>query len=562
MDNTSNPSGTSTETSSREDEPTRDDHTARVDAVVARLQDERLEVLPFYHDLRNQIVHPLNLHVETRYFFRKWKPMLGPVLTLLIMELRDRCYYNPRTGERRDYCWPSQDELARAIGVSVRTVIRALQDPLARKFIRVQHRYRYDPVLGKKVRTSSAYVVAMDDPLRPEDEAVLTRMVAEQILADEIAERNRVLTTSAPDLDVTLADSSAESPESVLTDKLADNTDRPLTDKLSDINMSDNLSEEEVLTGRHTQDEKDHNKQPRSHTSKTAPEGRGAPRRGGEAPPKGSAARRNSPTVRDAAAFADSLGRPAPSQGDLPDEVVQAYAAANDRTPTLLERQRLADLVRRFDPVARQADPPSTGDAWIVAAIVEAVDSGSAFVAPRRIATICERWAKADTRKRASPRRPLPSPLSISEKWRGEGGEARPHVDARSDLSPADQPPDPTDPDEPIPVDPFEEPAEVVIPTFVVSANRPVTNWQLWRLVTDELLHQSAGDQHRTWLEQAALIGEEDGALVIGAPSRFARDLLERRLGEPVAQAIAAILGARYPLRFVVARAWLAENQT
>lgn len=76
----------------------------------AGLIKEQIKILPFYHDLRNRIVRPRDVLVESHYFFRKWKPRLGPVLTLLIMELRDRCYWNRKTGEKRDYCWPSQEE--------------------------------------------------------------------------------------------------------------------------------------------------------------------------------------------------------------------------------------------------------------------------------------------------------------------------------------------------------------------------------------------------------------------------------------------------------------------
>ncbi len=498
------------------------DRIAPIDAVIARLRHERLEVLPFYHDLRNQIVHPSNLHVETRYFFRKWKPLLGPVLTLLIMELRDRCYYNPRTGERRDYCWPSQEELARAIGVSVRTVIRALQDPLARKFVRVQHRYRYDPVLGKKVRTSSAYVVAMDDPLLPDDEAALTRMAAEQILAEETARRNQLQETVAPDLNDIVSPRSPDLPERSLGDNLPDRPAMPLTDNLSAIHMTDTLSEEEVLSGRDTHQKKDHDDN--RHTS----------------------ARRTSRTRQQRmpagpSATTDSVA------DDLPEEVVQAYTDANDRPPTRLERQRLAELLRRFDPAARRAEPSSTGAAWLRAAIIEAVDSGSAFVAPRRIETICERWERAMT----SHRQQRAGRRSDRRSDDGAGETTPPATDAAASERGAEDGPGH------VPIDPFDAPDAPVIPSFIVSADRPVTSWQLWRLVTDELLREPIGWQNRAWLEQAVLIDQADGVLVIGTVSRFARDLLERRLGEPMSRVVAAILGEPRELRFVVSRSWL-----
>lgn len=144
----------------------------------------QIQVLPFYHDLRNQLVRPTDVLVSSHYFFRTWKRRLGPVLTLLVLELRDRCYRNKVTGEVRDYCWPSQSELARAMGVSVDTIARALKGELAKIFIRVEPRYRYDPLRKKKVRTSSIYRVAMDDPLVPEDEEALDELISRNEKAD------------------------------------------------------------------------------------------------------------------------------------------------------------------------------------------------------------------------------------------------------------------------------------------------------------------------------------------------------------------------------------------
>ena len=137
------------------------------------LSSEQLLLLPFYHDVRNEIIDPRKFVQETRYFWRKCKSRLGPLNTVLVMELRDRCYYNPRTGEKRDHCYPSLDELARSIGVSKATIKRALADERVRPFVRTEPKYRVDPKINKKVRSSNIYHVAMDDPLLPDDETVL-----------------------------------------------------------------------------------------------------------------------------------------------------------------------------------------------------------------------------------------------------------------------------------------------------------------------------------------------------------------------------------------------------
>ena len=160
------------------------DPQSDAEKLAAALDPKRIELLPFYHDLRSKIIKPKSVVVESKYFFRNWKPLLGPVLTLLIMELRDHCYYNPQTGEKRNFCWPSLEELANSLGVSESTIKRELKNPLAKNFIKIEPRYRYDPKLNKKVRTSNVYRIAMDDPLIPKDEGKLAVFAAEQILSE------------------------------------------------------------------------------------------------------------------------------------------------------------------------------------------------------------------------------------------------------------------------------------------------------------------------------------------------------------------------------------------
>src|SRR6185295_17464823 len=125
------------------------------------LTTEQARMLPFYHDLRNEIVQPDKVVVSTQYFWTKWAPRLGPTLTVLVMCLRRHWYYNRVTQERRDWCFPEQATLAREVGVETTKTIRAaLQHPLAAYFVRREARYVYDPARAKKVRTSDMYYVA------------------------------------------------------------------------------------------------------------------------------------------------------------------------------------------------------------------------------------------------------------------------------------------------------------------------------------------------------------------------------------------------------------------
>ena len=73
--------------------------------------------------------------------------------------------------------------------------------------------------------------------------------------------------------------------------------------------------------------------------------------------------------------------------------VVTCFEAANNRPVTPLEAELLAELERAFAGGAQRAG--ATGSAWVVAAIREAVSSGSRFVAPKRVREILNRWASA-----------------------------------------------------------------------------------------------------------------------------------------------------------------------
>ncbi len=130
---------------------------------------DKLILLPFYHELENEIKQSERVRLQTDYFWRKWAPKLGPTLTVLIIALRSYCYYNRVSREKRDWCYPEQKTLADDIGVSVDTIQRELKKPVARYFVRREARYRFDDDLKRPVRTADTYFVSMDDPMTPED---------------------------------------------------------------------------------------------------------------------------------------------------------------------------------------------------------------------------------------------------------------------------------------------------------------------------------------------------------------------------------------------------------
>jgi hypothetical protein len=87
--------------------------------------------------------------------------------------------------------------------------------------------------------------------------------------------------------------------------------------------------------------------------------------------------------------------------GDPSPLVVSIFESANDRRATPLERVLLAELECYADPAARAAG--TTGAGWVVAAVREAVASGSSFVAPKRIREIIARWASESESPPARP---------------------------------------------------------------------------------------------------------------------------------------------------------------
>ncbi len=150
-----------------------------------------LEVQPFYHYLKNEIIEPEKIVVGTRYFWNKWAPILGPTLTVIIVKLRQYCYYNKLTKEKRDWCYPSLKTLAKEVGVSEDTVSRELnpknpeKNDILKKFVRREPQYVYDASLRKKVRSVDKYYIAMDDPLTSEDEKILIIKSAERLIKQE-----------------------------------------------------------------------------------------------------------------------------------------------------------------------------------------------------------------------------------------------------------------------------------------------------------------------------------------------------------------------------------------
>jgi hypothetical protein len=83
--------------------PGRDEERELQKQEIARgLTMDRIQVAPWYLDVRGEIVRPDQVQVTTKYFWSRWASKLGPLATCLLLRLRQYCYFNRVTGERRD----------------------------------------------------------------------------------------------------------------------------------------------------------------------------------------------------------------------------------------------------------------------------------------------------------------------------------------------------------------------------------------------------------------------------------------------------------------------------
>ncbi len=89
-------------------------------------------------------------------------------------------------------------------------------------------------------------------------------------------------------------------------------------------------------------------------------------------------------------------GQPAPLDVVGEAAAIRAFEDANGRTSTPAERHLLRGLAERVEPAAWATRRPGleTGWEWLTAAVYEAVEAGSAYVAPRRLREILSRWER------------------------------------------------------------------------------------------------------------------------------------------------------------------------
>ena len=130
----------------------------------------RIYLEPVFRDAYNEITQAHQVVQVPKYFWDHWVPIIGPVAATLYMKLRQYCYYNPKTGERRDWCWPKQETLAREIGVSSRMTLRKALVVLEENgFIKRVPQYRQRSPGGDVRRSSDKYQVYFEITLVQSD---------------------------------------------------------------------------------------------------------------------------------------------------------------------------------------------------------------------------------------------------------------------------------------------------------------------------------------------------------------------------------------------------------
>ena len=123
------------------------------------------------------------LITKGNYLRKRWMACYGDRFYALIEALRAFCSYDLKQGEAP--CFPSYETISKACKVSRRSICYWMQrndegkfihpkyGEALNRFIRVQPRWRYDAQGQRQVQTSNLYLVRMDTPVVPEDDALV-----------------------------------------------------------------------------------------------------------------------------------------------------------------------------------------------------------------------------------------------------------------------------------------------------------------------------------------------------------------------------------------------------
>jgi hypothetical protein len=227
-------------------------------------------------------------------------------------------------------------------------------------------------------------------------------------------------------------------------------------------------------------------------------------------------------------------------------DIEAALTMANGRPPSDMEISLLVQVARECDPAAQsQGYGPGTGLGWVLAAIWEAVNSGSQFVAPKRVAAICDRWVVEGfgSDNRANPSAP-PTYASPPE-WPVPDASAESSVDTLS-AAWSDSGPIPM-----IPVLPDIGYASAPPATTPGTAATDAEARRLWEQVIrrlDGVLHPDALERWFTGARVTAIDHDRVTVTVPGADTALKlasyRGLISRRMSEALGRTVDVVFQA------------------
>jgi hypothetical protein len=170
-----------------------------VQEIVRKLLGHRLdpEILSLTDQLADRLLRRGEFILVSWYFLRNWLPLLGPDAAMLILILRNLCYFNDDTGEIRDEVWieGGYEAIAQRLGLRTQRTVaswlpakiersqrkEALTDRTDQEFTR---RQRLQELFSRFVKRTDYHMNATGkyawkfkvqrcDPLTPQDEAVM-----------------------------------------------------------------------------------------------------------------------------------------------------------------------------------------------------------------------------------------------------------------------------------------------------------------------------------------------------------------------------------------------------
>ncbi|TVR75696.1 MAG: hypothetical protein EA415_03115 [Sphaerobacteraceae bacterium] len=194
--------------------------------------------------------------------------------------------------------------------------------------------------------------------------------------------------------------------------------------------------------------------------------------------------------------------------------VLAAFESANDRSATTLERELLGELERDFADAAQRVD--QSPSVWVVDAIREAVNSGSRFVAPKRIREILSRWSTANQR---------------GVRTRAEGSESGSAVGRASSSTPRS------------------------------SRRRKDELGSAWRSILTELQSTSVWADVGDVLAGSAIAGENQGRIRIEISSPSLSEEMQAYLRQEIEPRFIDYLERTISLQFEVAQSSQQDNQ-